>query len=134
MRLECRQCVVRDWSPVDREALVRNADNRAVWRNLTHSFPHPYTRADADAWFAHLAALPEPTSWAIEVAGAAVGGIGLDPGEGVFARSADFGYWLGEPSWGRGIMTEAARAVIPYVMEHFGVCRLEAAVFAWNPA
>src|SRR5665647_2337921 len=42
MRLECRQCVVRDWSPLDREALVRAADNRAIWRNLTHMFPHPY--------------------------------------------------------------------------------------------
>ena len=134
MRLGCKQCVVRDWSRADREALVRAADDRAVWRNLTHMFPHPYTPADADAWFAYLAAMPEPTSWAIEVDGAAVGGIGVEPGEGVFARSADFGYWLAEPYWGRGIMTEAVRAVVPVAMDRFGVCRLEAAVFAWNPA
>jgi len=31
-------------------------------------------------------------------------------------------------------MRDAARAVAPYAMEHFGLCRLEAAVFAWNPA
>lgn len=134
MRLECRQCAVRDWSPGDKEALVRDGDNRAIWRNLTHMFPHPYTVADADAWFAYLAAMPEPTSWAIEVEGAAAGGIGVEPGEGVFARSADFGYWLAEPYWGRGIMTEAVRAVVPYAMERFSLCRLESAVFAWNPA
>ena len=97
-------------------------------------FPHPYTEADADAWFAYVAAMSEPTHWAIEVDGEAVGGIGLELGEGVFARSADFGYWLAEPYWGRGIMTEAARALIPCAMERFDLCRLEAAVFAWNPA
>ena len=26
----------------------------------------------------------------------------------VFRRSAEIGYWLGEPFWGRGIATEAA--------------------------
>jgi len=134
MRLEGSSCIVRDWSPPDKDDLLAVADNRKIWRNLTHMFPHPYTPADADAWFAYLAEMPEPTSWAIEVAGRAVGGIGIEPGEGVFARSADFGYWLGEPYWGRGIMTEAARAVVPYVLEHFGLNRLESAVFAWNPA
>ena len=133
-RLECSQCVIRDWSPDDRVALVRAADNRAIWRNLTHMLPHPYTASDADSWFARLAAMDEPTSWAIEVEGVAVGGIGVDPNEGVFARSGDFGYWLAESHWGRGIMTEAAQAVIPYAMPRFALCRLEAAVFAWNPA
>ena len=134
MRLECLTCIVRDWSPADKPDLVRYANNRSVWRNLTHMFPHPYTDADADQWFETLAAMPEPTHWAIEVEGHAVGGIGVSIGEGVFCKKADFGYWLGEPFWGRGIMRDAARAVAPYAMEHFGLCRLEAAVFAWNPA
>ncbi len=134
MRLECPACVVRDWTPSDKDALVRFADNCSIWRNLTHMFPNPYTDADADAWFACLADMREPTYWAIEVEGHAAGGIGVIVDEGVFSRSADFGYWLGEPYWGRGIMTQAARAVIPYAMSHFDLCRLEAAVFAWNPA
>ena len=134
MRLECSKCIIRDWSPSDEDSLLRFADNRAIWRNMTHRFPHPYTVADAAWWFSYLESMKEPTSWAIEVDGNAVGGIGVALGEGVFSRSAEFGYWLGEPYWGRGIMTEAARAVIPYVMSRFGLCRLEAAVFAWNPA
>ena len=133
-RLKCRQCVVRDWSSADRPDLLRYANNRKIWRNLTHMFPHPYTEADADDWFASLAAMPEPTHWAIEVDGQAAGGIGVCLDEGVFCKSGDFGYWLGEPFWGRGIMTEASQAVAPYVMRQFGLCRLEAAVFAWNPA
>lgn len=120
--------------PSDVADIVRVADNRAVWRNLTHTFPHPYTEADARGWLAIVAAQPEPTHWAIEVDGQVAGGIGVKIGEGVFSKSGDFGYWLGEPYWGRGIMTEAARATAPYVMEHFGLCRLEAAVYEWNPA
>ena len=63
-----------------------------------------------------LAAMPEPTHWAIEVNGVAIGGIGVDLGEGIFAKSGQFGYWLGEPYWGRGIMTAAVRATSEYVM------------------
>jgi RimJ/RimL family protein N-acetyltransferase len=134
MRLECSTCVVRDWVPADKPDLVRHANNRNIWRNLTHMFPHPYTGADADEWFATLSAMPEPTHWAIEVDGHAVGGIGISIGDGVFSKKADFGYWLGEFYWNRGIMTDAVAAVAPYAMERFGLCRLEAAVFAWNPA
>lgn len=134
MRIQGSKCVVRDWSSSDKADLVHHANNRNVWRNLTHLFPHPYTAADADDWFALLSAMPEPTHWAIEVEGRSVGGIGIRIGEGVFAKRADIGYWLGEPYWGRGIMTDATRAVVSYAMDRFDLCRLEASVFAWNPA
>lgn len=111
MRLDCGLCVLRDWEPSDKESLVRAANNRNVWRNMMHMFPHPYTEADADFWFALLQKKNPRTQWAIEVDGEAVGGIGGEVGEGVYAKSARFGYWLGEPYWGRGIMTSAARAV-----------------------
>ena len=48
MHLDCGPCVVRDWNPNDKGALVEIANNRNIWRNLTHRFPHPYTDADAD--------------------------------------------------------------------------------------
>ena len=70
MHLDCGVCVVRDWRVADKSSLVRFANNRNVWRNLAHRFPHPYTDADADAWFSHLATRPRRTSWAIEVDGA----------------------------------------------------------------
>lgn len=78
--------------------------------------------------------MPEPTSWAIEVDGLAVGGIGVTLKEGIYLKSAEFGYWLGEPYWGRGTMTEAVKAVSSYAMRRFGLIRLEAPVFEWNPA
>lgn len=134
MQLNCEVCIVRDWRPSDRESLLRFANNRNIWRNLTHRFPYPYTGTDADSWFFLLAQVPEPTHWAIDVDGSAVGGIGVVLGEGVHEKSGHFGYWLGEPYWGRGIMTAAVRATSEYVISRFGLVRLEAAVFEWNPA
>ena len=134
MRLDFGKGVIREWNRGDKAALVQFANNRNVWRNLTHKFPHPYTEADADWWFSFLAQMPEPTSWAIEVDGLAVGGIGVTLREGIFVKSAEFGYWLGEPYWGRGIMTEAVKAVSSYAMRHFSLIRLEALIFEWNPA
>ena len=134
MKIECAKCVVRDWARSDKGALLRFANNRNVWRNLTHRFPHPYTEADAEWWFSFLESMAEPTHWAIEVDGYAAGGIGVRLGEGTYIKSAEFGYWLGEPYWGRGIMTEAVRLVVPYVMSRFDLIRLESPVFEWNPA
>lgn len=133
MRVDCGACVVRDWSPADKPALLRVANNRRVWRNLTHRFPHPYTDADADFWLSKLAENPARTNWAIEVDGLAVGGIGTDPGQGVYAKTARFGYWLGEPYWGRGIMTAAVRGTVEFIFGHSDLLRLEAPVFEWNP-
>jgi ribosomal-protein-alanine N-acetyltransferase len=132
VRMDCGLCVVRDWTTADKAALLRAANNRNVWRNLTHRFPHPYTEADADSWLARCAQNALPTSWAIELDGQAVGGIGTDPGEGVYAKTARFGYWLGEPFWGRGIMTAAVRATTRHIFDRFDLVRLEAPVFEWN--
>ena len=134
MRLECGKCVIRDWARRDKESLLRLANNPNISRNLTHRFPHPYTEADAEWWFSFLECMAEPTHWAIEVDGCAVGGIGVTLGEGTYIKPAELGYWLGEPYWDRGIMTEAARFVVPYAMSRFGLVRLESPVFEWNAA
>jgi RimJ/RimL family protein N-acetyltransferase len=125
---------VRDWARADKACLLRFGNNRRVWRNLLDRFPHPYTDEHAEAWFAFLEAMPEPTHWAIDVDGEAIGGIGVDLGTGMFARTAEFGYWIGEPYWGRGIATAAVSAVAPYALRHFHLARLQSPVFDWNPA
>jgi ribosomal-protein-alanine N-acetyltransferase len=127
-------CVLRPWSPADKESLLRYANNRKIWRNLTDMFPHPYTEADADAWFKIAAQDGPSVQWAIGLNGEAVGGVGLTAGEGVYRYSAEFGYWLAEPFWGRGITTAAARAAVEFAFSQTEFVRLEAAVFEWNPA
>jgi RimJ/RimL family protein N-acetyltransferase len=132
--LQLRLCTLRPWRVGDEPSLVRYADNRNVSRNLKDRFPFPYTAADADTWIGHVATQTPATAFAIVVDGAAVGGIGIELGTDVHRRSAEIGYWLGEPFWGRGIATEALRALTDYAFATFDICRLEAGVFDWNPA
>ena len=132
--LDCGLCVVRPWRVTDKPSLLRQANNRNVWRNLAHRFPHPYTDADADAWLEQISREPGHLRWAIEVNGDAVGGIGAEPGEGIFAQTGNFGYWLGEAFWGRGIMTAAVRSTADYALKVLDLARLESPVFEWNPA
>ena len=66
--------------------------------------------------------------------GEAAGSIGFVVQPDVHRLSAEIGYWLGEAYWGRGIATEALRAVTAFAFEAHGLVRLFAGVFAWNTA
>lgn len=133
MEIKLSKSTLRPWQPGDEESLVRHSNNRNVWRNLRDAFPHPYTLADAKHWLQIANPSTPITNFAIVVEGAAVGGIGLVLKDDVFRRSAEIGYWLGEEFWGRGIVTEAVRAVTDYAFATFDLCRVYAGVFEWNP-
>jgi ribosomal-protein-alanine N-acetyltransferase len=133
LRTSLSGCSLRAWNKEDQAALVRNANNRKVWRNLTEMFPHPYTEADAEHWLS-IANQAEPSiHLAIEAEGTAVGGIGVIAGEGIARHTGQFGYWLGEAYWGKGIATAAAQAMVAHVFSGTQFLRLEAPVFEWNP-
>lgn len=134
MRIDCGRCVLRPWTGGDEPSLVRHANNREVWRHMRDSFPHPYTRADAEAWIRSVRRQDPLTNFAIEVDGEAVGGVGLTLGRDVERRSAEVGYWLGEALWGRGIATSALRAVTAHGFEALDLTRIFAVPFAGNPA
>ncbi len=134
MELDLGSCTLRSWRSDDEDSLVRHADDRDVWINLRDRFPHPYTRDDARAWLRLVAESTPETSFAVAVAGEAVGGIGITLQDDVSRRSAEIGYWLSRAYWGRGIATAAVRALTDWAFAHFDLCRLYAGVFEWNPA
>jgi RimJ/RimL family protein N-acetyltransferase len=134
MELKLDNCTIRDWRAGDEDALVRHANNRNVWRNLRDAFPHPYTRSDAEQWISAASGTLPVTSFAIQVDDEAAGGIGIVLGQDIHRRSAEIGYWLSELHWGRGITTEAVRAMTAYAFAHFDLVRIWAGVFEWNPA
>lgn len=127
------RCTIRRWRAADAESLVRHANNLNVAKHLRDRFPHPYTRADARAFLAHVTGPGlDETNLAIEVAGEAVGAIGLNVGADVERYSAEVGYWLGEAFWGRGIMTEALALVTDRAFARLNLLRLFALPFADN--
>jgi [ribosomal protein S5]-alanine N-acetyltransferase len=126
---------LRAWRMTDIETLVRYANNRKIWLNLRDRFPHPYTHADALEWITHCESEAEPkTQFAIDIAGNAIGGIGLERLGDVHRMSAEIGYWLGEPFWGKGIATAALLSATDYAFRELGLERLQAMVFEWNGA
>ena len=134
MEIDMGGYTMRPWRAGNEEDLARYANNRNVWINLRDSFPHPYTVEDAIAWV-QLQKDKEPAqSFAIATADEVIGGIGIKLQEDVHRGSAEIGYWLGEPFWGRGITTRALRALTGYAFANFDLVRLYATVFEWNPA
>ncbi|MDB5102996.1 MAG: acetyltransferase [Fibrobacteres bacterium] len=131
---------IRPWLPGDLDGLVALADNSKVWRNMRDAFPNPYTRSDARAWIRGVTRQFPNAHFAIEAGGpdsgppVLAGGMGIIPQEDIHQGSAEIGYWLGEPFWGRGLMTSALEAFSDYAFETFLLRRLYARVLEWNPA
>ena len=127
---------IRPWRSADAASLVAHANSRAVWRNLLGGFPHPYRMEDAIWWLREAETMRAPIEhFAIEIDGEACGGIGLGRlDDSVYVHTRAVGYWLGEAHWGKGTMTRALGLFCPYAFEAFALERIEASVFAWNPA
>jgi RimJ/RimL family protein N-acetyltransferase len=134
MELTTPHCVVRSYRIGDAPSLAEHANNRKIWLNLRDRFPHPFRESDGEAYIASVLARPEPTSFAIDVDGNAVGGISLRVGSDIERLSAEIGYWLGEAFWGRGIMSNAVTAVTDFGFRELHLVRIFAIPFAHNTA
>lgn len=134
MELRSEACVVRTYRPDDAASSARYGNNRSIWLNLRDRFPHPYTEENGAAYIAYLLSQPTQTSFAIDVGGEAVGGISLHPGSDVERLSAEIGYWIGEPFWGRGITTAAIILLTGHAFADLGFIRIFAVPFVRNAA
>ena len=134
MQLDIGGYQIRNWRPEDEDTVVKYANNRRVWINLRDVFPHPYTENNTREWIQSATHQNLETHFAIASAQEAIGGIGFRLQEDVHRRSAEIGYWLGEPFWGKGIATRALGGLTEYAFNHFDLVRLYGAVFEWNPA
>ena len=132
MLLDLGDLRVRSWRKNDLEALVRYANNANVAANLRDQFPHPYTRFAAAAYLVEVSSADVETSFAVEYAGEAVGGIGFKLGTDISRLSAEMGYWLGEPYWGRGLTTRAVLATSDWAFENYKLIRVFAMAFSHN--
>jgi RimJ/RimL family protein N-acetyltransferase len=87
--------------------LVRLADNPVIAERLAR-LPSPYTRADGIAFVEIFAQRADERPYAMVLDDRFIGVVGLSFHPGA---PPELGYWLGEPWWGRGLMSEAAKAV-----------------------
>jgi RimJ/RimL family protein N-acetyltransferase len=128
--------VLRPFTLADAPAVRQLAGEFAVADTTLH-IPHPYPPEAAENW---IRTHPERFAQGVGISFAIVlretdelcGAIGLHP-EPPHQR-AEIGYWLGVPYWNRGIMTEAAEAILAYGFKALGLNRIFATHFTRNPA
>lgn len=133
MQLHCGICELWSWHAGDEFRLSEIANSENVSRYMTDRFPYPYTVDDAKWWIAQNAG-SDATNFAIVVNGEIVGGAGFAIGELEKSSSAEIGYWLGEPYWGRGYASAALKRLTDYAFAKHGLRRLAAVVYAPNIA
>lgn len=125
---------LRPWQKSDVNSLVKYANNWKIAQNLTNKFPHPYTK-EAGLRFIEFATNSDPIHiFAIDMEGEACGGIGLHPQDDIFIKNAELGYWLGEPFWGRGIITQAVKDIVALGFQILDIDRIFARPFGSNIA
>ena len=100
----------------------------------TVNFPSPYPPDGAAQWARRTVerrAAGREYVFAVLEGGSLVGVCGLvDVADG----SAELGYWVGRPFWGRGYATEAARMVLRFGFEELGLAKVTARCLERNPA
>ncbi|MBV8244341.1 MAG: GNAT family N-acetyltransferase, partial [Candidatus Eremiobacteraeota bacterium] len=99
--------MIRSFTHADSEEVAAHANNPNVARYLRDRFPEPYTVQSARRWISYCMEQEPESNFAIVVDKKVVGGIGFEPGGDVDRYTGEFGYWLGEAAWGRGIATTA---------------------------
>jgi RimJ/RimL family protein N-acetyltransferase len=124
--------LLRPGFPEDAPALAAAIADEAIVRNLV-VVPWPYSLRDAEAYLASPRdpVLPslliyERTDGEPVLVGSC--GLGRRP-----SGMVEMGYWISRPYWGRGIATEACRALID-IARTLGLAQLEGSHFVDNPA
>lgn len=104
--LRTPRLILRPLADADAGWITAAMQNRAIWEWLT-VIPQPYTESNAVEFIRDIA--PKGHTWAITKDGVGIGVIGA---------SDELGYWLDEPAWGQGIITEAGSHVVEWLFQN----------------
>jgi len=118
----------------DTTMLAHLANNREVWINLRNIFPHPYSENDAANFIALTKTENPQTTFAIEYRDEFCGVIGLTPQPDVYRKTAEIGYWIGEPFWNKGVASIAVKLITNYAFEQLDFLRIHTGIFDYNLA
>jgi ribosomal-protein-alanine N-acetyltransferase len=124
--------------PSDKAACVKYLNDKEI-HDLTLRLPHPYTEASFDEWFAIVQKMTkengQPVQWAIRnEEDSWIGACGFRDFTIGKSHRAEIGYLLAKPYWGQGIMTAVVGRACNYAFGEWGLVRITAEVFAFNPA
>lgn len=126
--------VLRNLLDADLEKMCAYANNDKVSINLTDAFPNPFTMEDAKNFKKMVDSQNPVTFFAIQYCGDYVGNISLSPGVDVYRKSAEIGYFIGQPFWNQGITTQAVHLITEWGFRHLDIMRIFTGIFEFNKA
>ena len=130
------ECQLRKWRAEDTANLAAALNNRNILKNLRDGLPYPYTKKDADDFIAAMlgADADETYAFAIAVEDNVIGSIGAFRKDNIHRCTAEMGYYIAEPFWGKGLGTSAIQLMCRYLFGHTDLIRIFAEPFAYNLA
>lgn len=130
------ECVIREWRLSDQDRLAELLNNRNILNNLRDGLPDPYMAKDAAEYITAMrsADKSQTFAFAVTVNDVVIGSIGVFRCGNIHFRTAELGYYIGEPYWGKGFATSAVKQICSYVFEHTDIIRIFAEPFAYNAA
>lgn len=122
----------------DISELVQYMQERAIHDSVAN-LPDPYTDKEAKFWIGYVERIRDESgrlnNWAIrDRRGVLIGGIGFRDPMPLGKKYGDFGYWIGKPYWGKGIMTRVVDQFCDFALSEYGLRKIEARVFPENEA
>ena len=132
MRLETERLELRPWTEADAEECFRYAKDPRV--GPAAGWPVHTGVENSRRIIREVLAVPETYAIVWKETGLPIGAIGLNFHTSVSKGDdeAELGYWLGVPWWGRGIVPEAARAVLRHAFEDLRLERVWCAYYEGN--
>lgn len=126
--------IIRKWRMEDAADLAVALNNQHILDNLRDGIPFPYTISDAEDYIEKMISANENEiiARAILADDKVIGSISVNRRDNIYVRTAEIGYYIAEPYWGRGIVTEAVRQICHYAFENTDLVRIDAAPFAFN--
>ncbi len=127
---------IRKWEMEDAHPLAGALNNKKILDNLRDGLPYPYTVADAETYISFVLNSEKDSlyAWAITADNIAIGSIGVFRKENIHQRTAEMGYYVAEPWWGKGIGTIAVKEACNYIFVNTDILRVFAEPFAFNAA
>ncbi len=132
--IETRRLILRPLALSDTPAIQRHFNNWNIIKNLASVVPWPYPDDGAETFIKQqlekIAAGEESYQWVLVLKsgdGEAIGNIRFVPRPD--EPKGNRGFWLAEPYWNKGLMTEAIASVNDFVfgtlgIESFYVCNV----------
>lgn len=123
---------LRKWKKSDTESFFKHSSNIKITENMRNSFPSALDDCKKIVESFSCNDETKQCCRTIVVNGEAIGCIGLFIKDDVYCKSAEIAYWLGEPFWGRGIMSEAIKQLCQTAFEQYDIVRIFAEPYAHN--